>query len=572
MTTESKELKGVADSLAELQKSGAVMLSDLRRTHRGLHEHLSSIYLWWREARLIDGYLDAEYDKLGRTFKTIKYGTNYRPLLFLVYGEGGGLDKNNLPNYNATLNALHAEYEKRPKLYEQDSATKLTTFISNAGGVVELAKTVPADDDDSKFPALDRKQQAAFAAQIRKILLNEAVACSLGSPLPMLPIPHYITLGYKKHSVLLVNQTERGVGWFSTSTNQGLIQELLVAEVKHRFDLQHPRVRPLLELLQTQSLPKHLAGLSSELVDKTTLPDYGNQKFIAERRAIYLHESGEFVLSPMNAEAGVVSIVRPSAAMLPKPIQGPMFENCKHDLLIQPSVRAEIEANMLHDFEFNHYDAAPLRCIPVYSKPNSASHVLSFRHRANKQRRFHVPFWPCYDSFEKPQFQLIKNPSYQPKVLWKSTASAFWFQNLTDAFLDNWLHGQAKHLKRKDRHYKIRVLFGENALCFEFVYRSGEYENFELVPLENTADGASACVATFASTDLVPVLRSVAHLQTSSAISIKLSPEMLRLKFTTVDPGGSEHEILVPTLNGSDEKAKAPFMLYQPTVVASNEQ
>lgn len=141
--------------------------------------------------------------------------------------------------------------------------------------------------------------------------MKEAVLCSKGSPLPILPIKQYISTGYERHSLLLVNQTERGVGWFSTSVDTKLIQDLLVDGVKRRFDLQHPKVRPLLELLQTQLLPKHLAGLSPGLVEKGTLTGWGKKKFKAERRVLFLKDSGNFVLSPMNAESGVVSIVKP---------------------------------------------------------------------------------------------------------------------------------------------------------------------------------------------------------------------------------------------------------------------
>ncbi|NBY21467.1 MAG: hypothetical protein EBQ73_01030 [Gammaproteobacteria bacterium] len=68
----------IAAEMVGLRQAGAAVMSDLRRSHQSLHRHLSSIYLWWREARLIPGYLDAEYDELGRIFNTIKYGENYR--------------------------------------------------------------------------------------------------------------------------------------------------------------------------------------------------------------------------------------------------------------------------------------------------------------------------------------------------------------------------------------------------------------------------------------------------------------------------------------------------------------
>jgi len=556
----------IAAELVGLRQAGAAVMSDLRRSHQSLQRHLSSIYLWWREARLIPGYLDAEYDELGRIFNTIKYGENYRPLLFLVYGEEAGLNKNNLPYYNGTLNALHIEYEKRPKLYERDGISKLTAFIANAGGVVQLAKTVPADDDDTKLPPIDRKKLLEIAVSIRELLLKEAVACSKGSPLPILPIKQYFSLGYERHSLLLVNKTDRGVGWFSTSVDTKLIQELLVDGVRRRFDLQHPKVRPLLELLHTQALPKHLAGLSQGLIEKGTVTGWGKKKFKAERRVLFLKDSGTFVLSPMNSESGVVSTVRPIIDGLPEKLKQPLFQDCQHDLLLQPTVVAGVEANMLHDFDFNLFDAGPLKSIPKYAESNSASHMLRFRHRADKQRTFNVPFWPCYDTFEEPQYQLLKNPDFKHKPLWKAKYSLFWFQQLSDIFLDRWLGSHAKHLKRPPA-YKVRLVLDRESIDFEFVFRDGIFENFQNVPLESTAMCDGASIGQFASKDIVPVLRSVAHLPVDSEIDLELSSEVLRLRFTTISPGGSEHEILVPTLDAKDARSKAPFNLYQPTIV-----
>lgn len=556
----------IAAELVGLQKAGAVVQSDLRRSHESLYKHLSRTYMWWRDARQIPGYLDAEYDKLGRDFNKIKYGENYRPLLFLVYGEDAGLNKNNLPNYNGTLNALHIEYEKRQKLYEKDGVSKLTAFIANAGGVVQLAKTVPADDDDTKLPPIDRKKLLAIAGSIREILLKEAVLFSKGSPLPILPIKQYFSLGYERHSLLLVNKTDRGVGWFSTSVDAKLIQDLLVDAVRRRFDLQHPKVRPLLELLQTQSFPKHLAGLSPGLVEKGTLTGWGKKKFKAERRVLFLKDSGQFVLSPMNAEAGVVSIVKPITTGLPAKLNTPFFKDCQHDLLLQPSVVAGVEANMLQEFDFNLFDAGPLSSIPQYAESNSASHMLSFKHRADRGRKFNVPFWPCYDTFEQPQFQLLKNPDFKPKAVWKGKFSFFWFQQLSDMFLDRWLGSHAKHLKRPPA-YKVRFIVDRETIDFEFVFRDGVFENYQNVPLESPAKCDGASIGVFASKDIVPVLRSVAHLPLDSGVDVELSSEMLRIRFTTIGPGGSEHEILVPTLDAKDARSTAPFMLYQPTIV-----
>lgn len=71
-------------SLYQLQASGSAVWRDMRRTNRAFYAHVAAVYFWWRQASGVSGYLEAEYAKLNRQFKSrVKYGINFSPLLAL---------------------------------------------------------------------------------------------------------------------------------------------------------------------------------------------------------------------------------------------------------------------------------------------------------------------------------------------------------------------------------------------------------------------------------------------------------------------------------------------------------
>jgi Na+-transporting NADH:ubiquinone oxidoreductase subunit NqrF len=77
----AKTLDQLNKNLVKLQETGGVVMCDLRVAHKNLFKHLSEIYFWWAYASQQDNYLEDEYKKLARKFRTVTYGINFAPLL-----------------------------------------------------------------------------------------------------------------------------------------------------------------------------------------------------------------------------------------------------------------------------------------------------------------------------------------------------------------------------------------------------------------------------------------------------------------------------------------------------------
>ena len=136
-----------------LQASGTAVWRDMRRSNRAFYAHVADVYIWWRQASAVTGYLDGEYAKLNRQFKSrVKYGINFSPLLVLVWGNDN-CNTADLDRHSRALNGIHAEYCSRPKYYAKDGVAKMATFIEAQHGINGLTgygSTDTEDEDDEE--------------------------------------------------------------------------------------------------------------------------------------------------------------------------------------------------------------------------------------------------------------------------------------------------------------------------------------------------------------------------------------------------------------------------------------
>jgi hypothetical protein len=576
MAPEAKQRKSVQNALVKLQERGAVVHADLRRSHRSLYEHLAAMYLWWRQAREIDGYLDGEYDKLGLKKRSVA-GINFRPLLVLVWGINSTTGQQTAL-HSRTLNALHDEYEARPALYAKDGVAKLANFIEQAGGATKLAGYGQQDDDDADDSEDDPRKIPLIDPQVllktQALLLGNAHRHAKLTPMAALPSVAGIDAEAGELGLMLVKGSAEGLQVVTYQTSSAIIDEMLVATYRRRFEVQHPKVRPLLELLQTQCLPKHLEGLQATVEGKAVKNRaWSKSGAIGVRRVLYRHETGAFVLSSTGTNSGVVSCVTPR--QLPESVAEhrsfkPVLADCEHDVFMAPAQRTELEERCLRNFAFNLFDVGVGAQVANYEVPNSASHLLTLTHIANKRDRVHVPFWPFYDTLDAELQQVVPNPSYRFTPAWAAPFTPAMLGKLDRQFVTPWLNSHGKHIAR-DKQAVIQVTFGPEQLSFDFVFQNGEYENTHAFTHRVACASTQSLVVQFASIDLMPALASLALLPIDRAADFAVDANVLRIAFETVE-GGPLHEIHIPTLDADGGRSTAAFAVYEPELVRDASQ
>lgn len=587
----SPEFAEAKRGLAELQTNGAVVIGDMRRSNRSLYLQLGQIYLWWRSVKDVPGYLDAEYKAIGRKkTRKVRYGINYNSLLWLVFGFNTGMDGRIFLKWSKALNPVHNEFEDRPDYYASDTLEKIANFIDIEGGIEGLcgfdASEEEFDDDcgEGKTPIKPTPRQAT-KQEIQSVLLTLSSLLRDYGQKDFIPYDPYLSINSSKYGLLLVEKTDGGINVIGTQDAPEFLEPVLAENVRRRFDITDMGVRPLLELIQTQCLPANLEGMAEALTDTTRLKEEGKKKFTNYRRVLYRPSHNEFILSPVNALSGVVSLVRPYFPLI--------LNACDKDVFLSPQDRSHVESVLLRQSNFNLYDTnLDSDYIPHYEESNSASHVVVLRNRIIAQDFLVLSFWPFYDTLEQPQDQLLPDPSYQLQPKWHAHIERSELKRLNDQFLIEWMKEYALHFKR-DPNARVKVTFSKDQWLIEFYYQNGQFELNEPVSMQYRDVSEQPVTAIFASRDWIPVFHSLACLPINDAedrrsvvddeewpeafipeeadnyrggVLLELDENVLTVHFHTQAYGGSEHIIYIPTVDEKVTRSTAPFMRYHPQV------
>ena len=302
-------------TLKSLQKQSTKVEQDGERANASLYNHLVNAYRWWRKAKEIEGFIEAEYEKLPLRKSSGQADPNFIPVLRVICGKDSSLQDQEFQRRSRALNAIHIEVEKTPEKYESGGIAKLVNFIKFKGGVSELAGYRNSDQGPAEKyeDTAESKQKAKEEEANRSALINAAVNPIVPYDEGASPIidglPDYVSTDERNCFLLLVQQADGGNRVIARSSEPELIETILVGNHRKRFEAHSSVTRPLLELIQTQCYPKHLKGVAKKLVDTNVLDGHGRKKFKSTPRLMFVHDSQQFLLSPINAYSGVVSLV-----------------------------------------------------------------------------------------------------------------------------------------------------------------------------------------------------------------------------------------------------------------------
>lgn len=266
--TKSKEQR-LKKELYELQTNGVVVWGDLKRSNKAFYEHIAEILVWWLGAVEEEGYLDAEYAKLQRKFKSVvKYGVNFAPLFTLIWGNDNCSDSD-LDRHSRAFNKIVEEYFKRKAYYAKDSVARIAGYIEQNNGINGLTGYgIRVEEEDENKIVLT--PQAATENEKEIALLKSAL--SHYKELPTAPVHNFNTslpITDDGLSVILVRQTAAGYELLGATNDKQAVNSAAIVNFKHTFSALTPSIRALVETLRTQSLPPHILKIQRDLVDKS---------------------------------------------------------------------------------------------------------------------------------------------------------------------------------------------------------------------------------------------------------------------------------------------------------------
>ncbi len=552
----SRKTQKLHKELYQLQASGTVVWANFRKSNKDFYLHIAEIYFWWLHALEIPEFLEAEYKKLGRKFKAkVRYGRNYSPLLVLVWGNDN-CSSGDLDRHSRALNKINEEYISREEYYAKDGVAKIAQFIDQNGGIHGLTGYGKADDDDAEDESrIDLTPPRATDKEKFDALIKSAKTHYAHSAAPVQSFNTSLPVTDDDLAVVLVRRTAAGYQLLGATNDKDAVEAAAVVNYKHTFSALPPSVRSLIETLRTQCLPPHILKIQRDLVDKSKQKHSDGKKMLNMRRLLYRGDRDDFLLSPVRAHSGVVTIAKPKSGGL---------EQVAGDVFLSSRARLALERLAISNYEFNLYKAEAEDQIKQYKHEDSASHVLRLQSIANEADYLHLDFWQYDDQLNPPLPQV--DLDFFGKADWRADVTLSWFRELSNNIVSKWFASHAKHIKR-DHQKLCRLDFNRDDITISFVRRDGVFEHRHCIPLLKSVPGFVTVSLLFLTKDIMPVLASIADFEVDGDIEISVTADVVLFEFET---NATKFSIAVPPVTDEGIRQTKAVTTYLPTTKPSN--
>jgi hypothetical protein len=554
--------------LEQLQQSASIVADGLRSSNKALYKHFAELYMWWRSASAVDDYLDAAYATTGRKYKKkTTQGINFAPLFWLAWGPNNDLSDDKVGRWSRVLNALHTVFEAE-KQYRTDSVAKLQNYIQNSGGVEGLGGYGKATDDELDGDDLSDEEAEALSANNAPLLDVDTMLARLygkaNAFYSAVPSPATIDLDYTipvtgdGMGLVLVRKVGDRYQLVGASCDETMVKPLAMHTYLHDFAALPDSIRTIVETISTQCLPERLQHFHDALVDSAAKSaGVGSRKSI--RRLMYVHARGDFVLSPMHADSGVVTLARPNQ---------PVLANATRDAFLSTRGRRAIERRLIGGHDFNLYAPANDKVVPAYGpQTNLASHSIRLQHQFAPAQFLHLDFWPFHESLPAPRGQLISYPLQPGFGKWRATFSLSWFRKFALEFTTPWLRSHGTHIKRP--HQKVlQLVFSKSALTVHFLNRDDAFEAEVAVGFGSTSVAGRDISVHALSKDLVIAMQGIADLGVVSVIDVEVDADVIAMTFSTT---AAAYRLYIPTCKLDGTRSTEHFTPYEPRPLPANE-
>jgi hypothetical protein len=258
------ELKKVLESLiAEADEITQLYEMGQQR----LYLNLGSVYLWWREAKKVDGFLEELYDSR----KLVSRGgeENFTKLVRLVWQmDWSGRQAPKLQNWAKALRGLDQEYKTNKDAYDvAEPQEKIRQFFDAKGGISGVGALVTpmqrTDEEEANAKNVKSSQKKTKQEVLSDIAIHQKHS-ELGELFyadasPIISVASKkkkIETTRKGYAVALLRRTKNGTyDILGVTNNDGIIRETIVETYKRNDDNAPQVLRLLAEVIETQALP-----------------------------------------------------------------------------------------------------------------------------------------------------------------------------------------------------------------------------------------------------------------------------------------------------------------------------
>jgi len=526
-----------------------------RRSQQYLYSGLAWVYLWWREAKQVDGLLNELYEEnhiRGQESEDEKFTRLIRLTWRLDWADES---KATLQQWSLALREVHKEYETNKVAYKTDAQKKLALYIDSVGGIRKLIGADKyynnVDSTTEKKPKNKATRSAEEEALIeaRHLELGEthfATARSISTIQSTKPI----VVNRKGYALALI-RVKRGNAFdvLATVNDETQIRKAIVTSYKRQNDIAPTIVRLLAEVIQTQSLPIALEKHRYKLVDSKNIKIEDGRIFKSSqnKRVLFRKKEGDIIFSENRTSCSVVTVVKPKYKTLTSATD--VFLNVNDRRYIE---QALVQRNELSLYTSNDKDKVPA----IRDTEIKASHKLVLENKLlNKKRSVYFYTLNTIGEHSRPQAYITTETT---KATWTLKTDKLWFEKLNALFVSQWLAEYGEHITRA-KHKLLRFEFGKTQLVIKHY---GERGNLSLastaIDYATTASGKPIKLLLL-SKDVLPVLEAIADTDVVGGIAVSANEHALVISYKTEI---ASYKIAVPTCTTSYKRNGVTFVAY----------
>jgi hypothetical protein len=550
MTKSKSELREWLDGLAsEASEQTRLYDSSINK----LYHCLSSLYLWWREAKQIEGFLDELYEELNIVTRK-KNEENFVRVIRLAWRiDWDGNRGASLQNWSKALREIHHEYETNKEKYKFNAVDLLILFIRKSGGVSGLIKDKAESDDetndiDNNKPTKKKKnslRQKENEAQlkVKNKELAELFFENDAKPITKLDLQNVaVAINEKSYAIALIRKKNDGYQVLSITENDDLITDAMIRTYRRQQDSAPMTLRVVNEIIQTQAYPIEFEKFRYSLSLRSKVKDENNKPMKQIRRLIYRANEKDFLLSENRADCSVVTIAKPRNFTL----------NVNEDIFLSANDRTFIEQEVIQKRNLAFYEIVGSKELHENKDATvKASHYIVSKYKIDGYIR-NLYFYKTSTIKQENNQQAIFNPSDKPK--WQAEINKEWVAQFNVRFLVSWLRSFGASVNQR-RNQVLRIDVGKQ-LTIHFDGENGVFSRHIKDFTNMSHVEGKELQLHFHARDLIPTLHALTEQDVIGKIYLAASEDALVIQYKTAI---CEYSIAIPTTKKNGTRNKQAF-------------
>ncbi len=586
--------KNLDDQLNTLQDSCVQELRMHYVTQQQERENLAKIYYWWQEAHKLPDYYNAKLAHLPQEqLRKTSTKINFAPILRLFYGVNT-LNDSKRSRMSSALNAIHEEWQAKPKLYKKN-VSKLANYIDQNSGVTGLAKqqakisppstvspSLTSDlllDEHEADEAADKAEnpsnytsapnrvskprpERAVKVEVtdlqrRQALLEEAEEYwRKASGVASFDLDFGVNANKRKYSLALVRVDGKQMHFIDSSIDEQVIKSALLASYRRQFSPVPNNLRCVLEMLRTQ----FVTGKFREQLDKVPELGYerdGNGKYVeARKRLAFISSSNELLISPISSRCGVTTSSKPRKKLI-------KFGN--NDFYLPSYSKFYLEKRLLGNDDINQFNVTNVGKVMAYHKAPSIVYAMKLTNKAMPADFGYIDI-VSFAAGEGKEFTQAKlNEKYVASIKSRFKISAPTMHKLAKLYAEKWIESKGDHASRPENDL-CSFAVASDALEFEIFDKAGDIGADTVCSLNKKLKLTRKLKFLFKCRDLMPALSGIGALQLDGEVELILDKNVLVFKYETT---AASYITAIPTFNKQTKKRnEGAFVVYQPKAYA----